>query len=426
MCCQFNLVVADELFVTRFPDILRQYGIGTNNGMKILWLTWKDGNHPHAGGAETVNEELAKRLARDGHEVLFVVGGFPGCAAGETHDGFRVVRVGNRYSVYWHAYRYYKKNLKGWADLVIDEINTIPFFSSLYIGSASPHKSGDAESARRMGAGPHHLLFVHQLCREIWFHQMPFPISIAGYLLEPIYLRLLRKNRVITVSESTKRDLTRYGFDSGHIDIIPEGIDIKPIESLDIVKKYEVPTLLSFGAIRSMKRTIDQLRAFELAKESVPDLRFLVAGSAGGPYGKKFLEAVRKSPYQGDIEYLGRVSIEQKIELMRKSHLITVTSVKEGWGLVVSEANSQGTPAVVYDVDGLRDSVRDGETGLVVADHTPQALAASVVALLGDSSEYARFRKNAWEWSRELTFDRSYEAFRSYMVRDVPQKEKEI
>ena len=96
--------------------------------MRILWLTWKDKKNPLAGGAEVVNEELAKRLADDGHEVFFVVGGFDGAAKEEDRDGFKIVRVGGRFSVYWHAYRYYKKNLTNWADLVIDEVNTFPFF----------------------------------------------------------------------------------------------------------------------------------------------------------------------------------------------------------------------------------------------------------------------------------------------------------
>ena len=95
--------------------------------MKLLWLTWKDRKNPASGGAEVVNEEIAKRLARDGHEVIFLVGGFKGksahgdevCLPEETIDGYKVVRLGNRWSVYWKAYRYYKKNLRGWADLGI-------------------------------------------------------------------------------------------------------------------------------------------------------------------------------------------------------------------------------------------------------------------------------------------------------------------
>ncbi len=360
--------------------------------MKILWLTWKDRRHPQAGGAETVNEELAKRLARDGHEVLFVVGGFPGGVNEEHRDGFKIIRLGGRYSVYWKAYRYYKKNLQGWADLVIDEMNTIPFFASLYVQERN-------------------IMFVHQLCREIWFYQMRFPFSAIGYLLEPLYLRLLRKNSVITISESTKKDLERFGFLSGHINVIYQGIDIEPIENLEDTEKYPEPTVLSLGAIREMKRTADQVRAFEIAKRSIPNLKMKIAGDSSEEYGRKVLEMIGKSEFRDDIEYCGRVSQERKIDLMRRSHFILVTSVKEGWGLIVTEANSQGTPAVVYDIDGLRDSVRNEKTGILVRKNTPESLAEGIIYLLSDLEKYAKIRRNAWQWSREFDFGKSYRDF---------------
>ncbi len=77
--------------------------------MKILWFTWKDRKNPLAGGAEVVNEELAKRLARNGHEVIFLVGGFNGGQKEEIIDGYKIIRLGNRWTVYWRAYGYYKK-----------------------------------------------------------------------------------------------------------------------------------------------------------------------------------------------------------------------------------------------------------------------------------------------------------------------------
>jgi len=362
--------------------------------MNILWFTWKDLSHPLAGGAERVNEELAKRLAQDGHRVIFVVGGFEGGEMKESRDGFDIVRVGNRYTVYWQSYQYYKKYLakKEW-DIVIDEINTIPFFASKYAKAKK------------------HFLFVHQLCREIWFYQMIFPLNWIGYFLEPFYLQILNKTSVIVVSESTKRDLMKYGYKEENIHIISEGSDMEPVESLEKQEKYPQPTLLSLGAIRAMKQTIDQLRAFEEAKKVIPDLKFLVAGDAQDVYGKKFLLEVEKSPYKEDIEYLGRVDGNKKKELMQKSHLIAVTSVKEGWGLIVTEANSQGTPAVAYDADGLRDSVRDGETGILSKENTPESLAENIVQLFENREQYEKFREHAWQWSKKLTFERSYEDF---------------
>jgi glycosyltransferase involved in cell wall biosynthesis len=360
--------------------------------MNLLWFTWKDRRHPQAGGAEVVNEEIAKRLVRDGHEVIFSVGGFKGCPAEETIDGYRVVRLGNRWSVYWKAYWYYKKNLRGWADVVIDEINTVPFFCKFYVKEKN-------------------ILFVHQFCREIWFYEMPFPIGLIGYIAEPIYLWLLSNRKVITVSESTKRDLVRYGFEPDNIAIVSEGIEIDPVSDLASVKKYERPTILALGAIRAMKRTDDVVRAFEIAKKSIPNLELIIAGDARGWYGAKTLAHVRNSRYTSSIRYLGKVNKEKKIELMQKSYVIAAAAVKEGWGLIVTEAASQGTPAVVYNVDGLRDSVKNGETGIICETNTPQNIARNIVKLLENKGEYERLRIAAWEWSKEITFKASYKNF---------------
>ncbi len=152
------------------------------------------------------------------------------------------------------------------------------------------------------------------------------------------------------------------------------------------------------------------MKAFELAKKQIPNLKLKIAGDTTGTYGAKLLAAAASSPYATDIEILGRVTEAQKITLMQRSHLIAVTSVKEGWGLIVTEAASQGTPAVVYNVDGLRDSVRTGETGLVT-EATPAALADGMIDLLTHHARYQTMRTAAWQWSKTITFDRSYQDF---------------
>jgi len=97
---------------------------------------------------------------------------------------------------------------------------------------------------------------------------------------------------------------------------------------------------------------------------------------------------------------------------MRRSHLIGVTSVKEGWGLIVTEANSQGTPAVAYDVHGLRDSVRHKQSG-IITDPNPRSLAYGIVTALKDRSHYDRMRERAWQWSKQINFDQSYKDLKS-------------
>lgn len=372
---------------------------------KIIWLTWKDRKHPQAGGAEVVCHELTQRLAKDGHEVTILTCGYPGAPEQETMDGVKVIRVGsNRYLHPLQARAYYRKHLRGQHDVVIEEIQgCAPYFAAALEKDNPNTKS---------------FLFYHQLARLNWLYEVPKPFSYVGYLtLAPAATRLasLSKTPVITVSESTRQVLAPYGFHPSRTHIISEGLQNERLASLkDVkrIKKYAKPTVLSLGAMRAMKRTLDQITAFELAKQSIPDLQLKVAGSSSGAYGQKVLAAIKASPFAKDIEYLGKVSLEVKTELMQKSHLIAVTSVEEGWGLIVTEANSLGTPAVVYNVSGLRDSVRDGnkqdqaQTGVITAAN-PAALAKGIVGLLENKKQYERIRTAAWEWSGEITFDKS-------------------
>lgn len=362
--------------------------------MKLLWFTWKDRQHPLAGGAETVNEELAARLIADGHEVIFLVGGFRGARPEEVRHGFKIIRLGSRWSVYWQAYKYYNKNLVGWADLVIDEVNTMPFFCKFFVKEKN-------------------IILAYQLCRQIWFYETIFPLNLIGYLFEPLYLWLLRDRTVLTESESTKNDLQKYGFKKEKIFVFPVGLEQPPLseEEFKVQVKENKPTLLYFGSLRSMKRPDQVLKAYELAKVEIPDLCFQVAGGGSGRYVHNFLRQLEISRFKDDIKYYGCVSTGQKRELMGRAHLIAVTSTKEGWGLVITEANSVGTPAVVYNVDGLRDSVKHNKTGWICERNTPENLSENILNLLKDKEKYQNLRLKAWEWSKEINFSKSYQEF---------------
>ncbi|HSX27236.1 MAG TPA: glycosyltransferase, partial [Patescibacteria group bacterium] len=226
--------------------------MGTENiKLRILWLSWKDVHNPLAGGAEVISDALMSRLVKDGHEVRLITAGFPGSKSSDKINGYGVTRVGSRQSVYWQTFRHVRKNLKEWPDLVVEEVNTIPFFSKFYLKKPR-------------------VLFFHMLCRQIWFYQMVFPFSLIGYLIEPLYLRLIKQGRVIAMSGSTKQDLMRSGFKARDITVISEGIEIPMLKNLNSVKKFAKPTMLSLGAMRGMKRTDHQIKAFEIAKQSVP------------------------------------------------------------------------------------------------------------------------------------------------------------
>lgn len=360
--------------------------------MKLLLFSLKDIKHPQAAGPEMVKHELAKRLVQHGHRVTMIVSSWKNARSQEKIDGYTVIRLGSRFSVYRKAKKYYLTHLKGKYNLVIDELNPYPFMASRFVKEKN-------------------IIVVHQLIREIWFYKLYFPFSFIGYLYEKYYLGLLKHKKVITVSESTKQDLIAHGFKAENISIISEGIDIEPAPFLNENQKFKVPTMLSLGNIVPMKRTDHILKAFCIAKETIKDLRLVIAGEASLHYGEMIKDEIELSHHKDSIVYLGKVDNEEKAEIMKKCHVLCVTSVKEGWGLTVTEANSQGTPAVVYNVDGLRDSVRHKRTGLVCKENTPQNLATMVIELFEDRDIYTRICRDAWRWSKDINFDKSYKDF---------------
>jgi glycosyltransferase involved in cell wall biosynthesis len=100
------------------------------------------------------------------------------------------------------------------------------------------------------------------------------------------------------------------------------------------------------------------------------------------------------------VAFLGSLSEDEKNARLREAHFLIHTSLREGWGLNVIEANAMGTPAIVYPVDGLIESTLHERTGLVSDRQTPESLADAVAAVLRNPAKYEIYRRNAWERSK--------------------------
>ena len=347
--------------------------------MKILIFNWRDIMNPAAGGAEVFTHENAKRLVEKGNEVTLFTSAFPGCMKEEVIDGIRVVRDGGKYSVYWKAREYYNKYFKGKFDIVVDEINTRPFFAPEFVNN-----------------GEKVVALIHQLAREFWFYETGFPVNYIGYyFLENKWLSNYRDIPTITVSESTKKDLMTLGFNK--VSIVSEGINFKPIESMP--EKEKEPTLIFVGRLKKAKLPDHAIWAFKIIKKKLPDAKLWVVGDG---YYRKELEKISCS----GVEFFGSIRNEKKLSLLSRAHAILVPGVREGWGLVVTEANAMGTPAIGYDVNGLRDSIRDGKSGLLCANN-PEAMAQRALELLEDNTLRERLSRDALSWAGEFSWEKS-------------------
>jgi O-antigen/teichoic acid export membrane protein len=172
--------------------------------LRILAYNWRDLAHPRAGGAEVYLQSVAREWVKCGHQVTIFCAAVDGRPARERADGVEVIRRGGRLGVYGEARRYWRREGEGQYDLVVDCVNTRPFHCPRFVANVPI------------------VAVVHQVAREIWRYETPWPISVLGrYLLEPAWLRAYRDVPVVTVSESSRESLTGYGL--RRVTVVPEG-----------------------------------------------------------------------------------------------------------------------------------------------------------------------------------------------------------
>jgi glycosyltransferase involved in cell wall biosynthesis len=350
--------------------------------LRILWLNWRDIKNPDAGGAEVFTHEIMRRLISKNYRIDLFTSRFPNSHSIEDIDGVRILREGGKYGVYRKAKQYYNSHRERY-DLVIDEINTRPFLTPKFVKEKPI------------------LAIFHQMAREFWFYETRFPLNYLGYYyLERKWLSYYRNIPTVTISNSSRQDLVKMGFKN--IFMVPEGLSVKPLPKPN--KKEPTPTLVFIGRLKKAKLPHHALQAFSVIKKEMEDAQMWIIGEG---YMRKELE----NSNIRDVIFYGHIKDELKYELLSRAHMILVPGVREGWGLIVTEANAMGTPAIGYNVPGLRDSIRDGETGIIVKENSPYDLATSAKFLLKNQDMLDKFSINALNYAKQFSWDNTINAF---------------
>jgi len=352
--------------------------------MRILIFNWRDPKNPKSGGAEYVTNEHAKYWVKKGNSVIWFCSSFPGSKKEEDIDGIKFVRRGSAFSVYIIAPFYYLLNRKK-IDFIVDEIHGLPFFTPLY--SRKPK-----------------IAFIHEVAGEIWDSMYSFPINHIGKFFEYLYFKVYKNIDFWTDANSTINDLVKHGIDKKKCIAIPCPIRNKTLEKLPL--KEKVPTFIFVSRVVKMKGIEEVIKAFFYIIKEVKNAQLWIVGDGDRKYIQYLKKTMNQYSIPAKVKFWGRVPETKKLNLMRKSHLLLHASVKEGWGLVVIEAASQATPSVVYNVGGLRDSVKNGETGIVVKNNVPKEMAKEAVNLLKNQSTYNDCQKKCLKWAKSLCWNK--------------------
>ena len=350
---------------------------------RLLLLNWRDLYNPLAGGAEVHIWEVFGRFSAD-WETCAICSGFPGAPREETTGNIRVLRCGGNYSYpacLPSAYRELAARAK--PDIVIDFLNKLPLMTPLFVREKL-------------------VCFVHHLFGEAAEWETNWLAASALRTAERLVPSIYRTTPFIVGSESTGLELARLGVGKSRIHLVPYGVDVCKYSP---GQKAPEPMLLYLGRVKRYKGIDDLLSILPNLLQIWPNLTVVVAGD--GDYLETVKRHVTELNLSGHVTCLGHVSEEEKVELYRKAWLLFFLSAKEGYGLTVAESALCGTPTVAYDVPGLRDAIREGETGALVPYRDLQALERRLAELLANNDPRTRLGEKALIRFRESSWDKT-------------------
>jgi glycosyltransferase involved in cell wall biosynthesis/O-antigen/teichoic acid export membrane protein len=358
--------------------VLVPHAENLRNPRHILLLTDRDWTHPQGGGTGTNLYGQVSRWVAWGHRVTVIAGSYPGAEAiSHPHERLTVHRMGGRLTVFGRAAFASWRGIGRDADVVLEVVNGIAFFTPLWWWLDAPR-----------------VTLVHHVHQDHYVAEMGRRGRLAALVAERLPLATLyRHHPFLTISNAARRDMVALGIPSEQIHVAYLGVEP---DAFVQTRRDDAPMLLYLGRIKQYKRLellLDVLQA-------IPGARLEVAGDGDH---RPVLEAeIDRRGLRDRVVLHGFVSEQEKHDLYARAWVNLTASSAEGWCLTVMEAAGAGTPSAALAVGGLPESIVDGQTGLLT--DTPEELTSEVAALVADPvrrdelGDAARARARGFTW----------------------------
>jgi glycosyltransferase involved in cell wall biosynthesis len=356
-------------------------GLGSGNRLNLLVLADRCWSHPQGGGTGANLYAQVVRWAHEGHRVTVIAGDYPGAERVEhVAPNLTVHRMGGRVTVFPRGVWAVMRRLGRDADVVLEIINGITFLTPLWL--RKPRVA--------LVCHPHRELYVGEFGR--------FRGRLLAALLEELPLRLLyRRAPFLTISESAADDLFQIdGIPRKHISVAYCGVEPGMFGPS---QRTSEPSLLYLGRLKAYKRIEHVLDVLEAVAGATLDI-------VGEGDHRESLEAeIRRRGLGSRVHMHGHVDDETRARMYGRAWLLLTASSSEGWGLNVMEAALCGTASAALAVGGLRESIVDGETG-ILAQSKPE-LIRRVRALIDDRDQLERLGAAARRRALTFTWERT-------------------
>ena len=364
--------------------------------MRILAVNWLDLDNPQAGGAEIHFFEIFGRLAERGHRVVLISSGWSGAAPTATIRGIEVRRFGGRHTFALKGRGAVRRALaESDFDVVVEDINKLP----LYVPTLT--------------RVPTYVIVPH-LFGTTAFKEASLPVAGIVWLAERLIPRVYSRAEFHAISESTRNDLVDRGIRASDVTVIFPGVDTDWFVPDSTTQRAQIPTFLYVGRLKRYKGIDSLLEAMVRLRSSGVETELQIVGR--GDDLDRLQKLTARLDLEGTVRFLGFVDEEEKRSLLRRAWSVVFPSAKEGWGIVNVEAAACGTPAVASDSPGLRESVRDGVTGILVPHGDAAALAEALERIATERELVAGLGRDARHFAETLSWERAADLTEAHLL----------
>jgi glycosyltransferase involved in cell wall biosynthesis len=341
---------------------------------RVESFAWRDLDDPDAGGSELHADEVLRRWAETGLEVVHRTSTADVPRSFERH-GYRVEQRGGRYDVFARvaARQALRRRPRGVATVEI--WNGVPWFGPLW-------------APRRR------LVWLHHVHSEMWDDALPRPLSDLGRLVEtrlapPCY----RWSTICTLSSSSAAEI----IPREHLHVIPPGVDERFAPAPE--RRSPTPHVVVVGRLAPVKRHRLALATVARARLDHPALTVELVGD--GPERATVERWIADHDAAGWAHLAGRVDDEALRDAYRRAWVVLSASHAEGWGMSLTEGGACATPGLATDIAGHREAVVSGVTGLLVGD---DELGPALSALIADDPRREQLGIAAREHARRRSW----------------------
>jgi glycosyltransferase involved in cell wall biosynthesis len=365
----------------------------------VHMLAWRDLDDDEAGGSEVHAHSIAAIWAQSGLQVTMRTSTAVGQPASARRDGYTVSRQAGRYGVFPRSALAEITGRLGPCDGLVEIWNGMPFMSPLWWRKPR-------------------VIWLHHVHGPMWGMTLPGPVAKAGVLLEErIAPKFYRHQPIVTLSPSSEEELVHeLGFPAENVTVIPPGLN--PFFTPG-GQRSDAPLAVAVGRLVPVKDFPRLVRVMAGVRERVPNAELVIVGE--GYERDRIVDTIRQCGGQDWVRLAGRVTDDELRDLYRRAWLAVSVSVREGWGMTLTEAAACGTPTVATDISGHADAVARDRSGLLRS--TDAELVDAITTVMTDERRRTELQAGALARAAELTWERTAQANFDVLAADALRRQ---